>query len=82
MPTKMLDSQTDRKGNQDTFKFGGGANTIFADDIFAGNVDVLGYGYIINGGGGDDTIFGSEYAGPPDPLPEQRIAWDQAIDAS
>ncbi|MFQ5565980.1 MAG: hypothetical protein ACE5EU_06430 [Paracoccaceae bacterium] len=58
MPTKTLTSQTDRKGIQKTFKFGGGKNTVIAVDDGASS-----YGYIIDGGGGDDTIFGSEFAG-------------------
>ena len=58
MPTKILFSQTDRKGLQDTFKFGGGKNTIIANDD-----DTSTYGYIIDGGGGDDTITGSDFSG-------------------
>ena len=74
MPTKELFSQTDRKGLQDTFKFGGGANTIFAfgDVVVVVDPEIEDftlespYGYIINGGGGNDTIYGSDYTGPPD----------------
>ena len=58
MPTKTLTSQTDRKEIQATFKFGGGKNEITAIDD-----EVAGYGYIINAGGGDDTIFGSDFTG-------------------
>ncbi len=65
MPSKTLTSQTDRKGNQDIFKFGGGKNTIFANDDVDAFGNGSGYGYIINGGGGDDTIFGSDFTGPP-----------------
>ncbi len=56
MPTKMLDSQAGRGGVQKTFKYGGGANTVFANDD-----GVSDFGYIINGGGGNDTIFGSDF---------------------
>ncbi|MGR3718329.1 MAG: hypothetical protein ACU0B1_16465 [Thermohalobaculum sp.] len=55
MPTKILTSQAGRTGSQKTFKFGGGANTVFAIDD-----GVSTFGYIINGGGGNDTIFGSD----------------------
>ena len=54
----MLTSQTDRKGLQKTYKFGGGKNEIIADDD-----GVAGFGYIINAGGGDDTIIGSDFTG-------------------
>jgi hypothetical protein len=56
MPTKTLSSQTGNKGIQVANKFGGGANTVIAIDD--GTSD---YGYIIDGGGGDDLITGSDY---------------------
>jgi hypothetical protein len=58
MPTKVLDSQADRNGLQSVFTFGGGSDTVFANDDRGSP-----FGYIINTGGGDDTIFGSDYAG-------------------
>lgn len=52
MPTKVLASPADRRGLQDTFNFGGGTN-----DVFALDDNSVSFGYIINGGGGDDNIF-------------------------
>ncbi len=60
MPTKVLDSQAGRNGVQKTFNFGGGKNTIDANDD-----GVSAYGYIIKSGGGDDIIIGSDFTGPP-----------------
>ena len=57
MPLKELFSQADRNGLQKTFKFGGGANTVFAEDDA---ITARAFGYIINGSGGNDTIFGSD----------------------
>jgi len=56
MPTKVLDSQAGRNGVQKTFKFGGGSNEIRAEDD-----GTSAYSYIINAGGGDDMIFGSDF---------------------
>ena len=58
MPTKMLDSQAGRGGVQKTYKFGGGKNEIRAEDDGGST-----FGYIINSGGGDDMIFGSDFSG-------------------
>lgn len=56
-----LTSQAGRNGLQDTFRFGGGADTITATDDGTSP-----FGYIINGFKGDDMITGSDYAGPGD----------------
>ncbi len=56
MPAKDLSSPADRNGDQKLFKFGGGANTIFALDHDAS------FGYWINAGGGNDTITGADFA--------------------
>jgi len=53
MPTKILNSPFNKKGILKAFKFGGGANTIIAND------DGSGQGYTINSGGGNDTVTGS-----------------------
>lgn len=58
MPTKLLDSQAGRSEVQKTYKFGGGKNEIRATDD-----ETSSYGYIIDGGGGDDMIFGSDFEG-------------------
>lgn len=55
MPTKILTSPLGRDDSPKLFKFGGGANTVFALDP-----DPLGtIGYNIDGGGGNDALFGS-----------------------
>jgi hypothetical protein len=57
MPTKILPSPFARDGiTPKLFKFGGGKNTTIAQD------DGSGTGYIINAGGGDDTVTGSSSA--------------------
>jgi hypothetical protein len=54
MPTKILTSPFERDGaTPKLFKFGGGANTIIAQD------DGSSTGYIIDAGGGNDTVTGS-----------------------
>ena len=56
MPTKILTSPFDNKGNLKMYKFGGGSN-----DIIAQNHNDL-VGYHIRSGGGDDTITGADFA--------------------
>ena len=55
MPTKILTSPRDNKGNLKDFSFGGGSNTNIAliDPLFPDD------GYSISSGGGDDTVIGS-----------------------
>ena len=55
MPTKILTSPFGRDGLPKLFKFGGGKNTIIAQDHPSG------VGYIIDAGGGDDTVIGSSF---------------------
>ncbi len=55
---KMLTSQAGRGMVQKTYKFGGGKNEIRAEDDGGST-----FGYIINSGGGDDMIFGSDFSG-------------------
>ncbi len=78
MPTKVLDSQAGRNGVQKTFKFGGGANTIIANDD-----EISDFGYFINSGGGDDDITGSDFfrlLEVPDPTEENPDATIFIID--
>lgn len=58
MPAKTIPSQAARQGGQDVFSFGGGSETILAVDDGGSP-----FGFIIDTGGGDDTIFGSDFAG-------------------
>jgi len=58
MPDKTILSQAARQGGQATFSFGGGSETIFAVDDGSSP-----FGFIIDTGGGDDTIFGSDFTG-------------------
>lgn len=58
MPSRMIPSQATRQGAQSVFSFGGGSNTVFAADD-----GVSPFGYVIDTGGGDDTIFGSDFTG-------------------
>jgi hypothetical protein len=57
MPAKTLTSPFYRKGKLKLFRFGGGKNTIIAND------DPLhpGIGYMIDAGRGDDTVTGSSF---------------------
>jgi serralysin len=56
MAIKNYLTQAGKNGSQNAYKNGG------QDDIITATDDELsGFGYIISGGGGDDSIFGSEF---------------------